>query len=86
MSTNTLTFAPSSAEDADAIGEVLSRLNGAKLELRSGDSFSIVPVLQSWSITEREIRITFYPGVIELLGRELTARELIKAAGNSVCH
>lgn len=84
--TNTIKFSPTSLEDANAIKELLNQLNRENLKLHSGNSFSITPILQSWSVTEAEVSVTFYPGVIETLGRELSARELIKAAGNSVSH
>jgi hypothetical protein len=86
MTTNTVKFKLGDADDAEGIAELLTRLYGAKLQAQTASSWSVTPVLQSWTVTDTEVSVTFYPGVIEILGRELTARELLKAAGKSVCH
>lgn len=86
MTTNTVKFELADADDAEGIAELLTRLQGAKLRVATPKSWSVTPVLQGWTVTDKEVSVTFYPGVIEILGRELTARELLKAAGNSVDH
>jgi len=87
MTIDTMKYVPADADEAEAIAEMLKRLDGAKMKLHSTGGISlIVPIIQSWTATGAEVTVTFSPGVIETLGRELTARELLKAAGKSVCH
>lgn len=87
MTIDTIKYVPADADEAEAIAEMLKHLDGAKMQLHSsGGTSLIVPVIRSWTVTDTEVRIDFSPGVIETLGRELTARELLKAAGKSVCH
>jgi hypothetical protein len=87
MTIDTMKYFPADTDEAEAIAEMLKRLDGAKMQLHSsGGKSLIVPVIRSWMVTETEVRIDFSPGVIETLGRELSARELLKAAGKSICH
>jgi len=86
MRSNTLKLVPANAVEADAVTAVLQRLREAKMKLGSADSGQLVPVFQSLTVTEKEITIEFSPGVLELLGRDLPALDLLKAADKSICH
>lgn len=86
MSTNTIVLIPADAAEADAVTEVLKRLRGANMKLGSSGSWQLVPVFQSLEVTDKEITMEFSPGVLELLGRDLPALDLLKAADESVRH
>jgi len=87
MTIDTIKFVPTDTGEAEAVAELLKRLDGSKMKLHSSGGISlIVPIIQGWTVTDTEVSIDFSPGVIETLGRELNAHELLKAAGKSVCH
>lgn len=86
MSTNIIKLIPADAAEADAVTEVLERLQGAKIKLNAADSSLLVPVFQSLVVTDKEITMEFSPGVLEILGRHLPVPDLLRAADESVCH
>jgi hypothetical protein len=87
MTIDTVMFVPADADETAAIAGMLKSLDGATMKLHStGGAWLIVPVVRTWTVTDAGVSIEFSPGVIETLGRELNARELLKAAGKSVCH